>query len=351
MLTYVIDILLRKLNNAVKTPFSVAVFVVVGTLLINAWAVDDEIGGKRERGVLGGPDTAFASERENGIFGEPALFDPGVALPDADASLKGPGIHEEASVFPASLEDTSRTGGAFGGAGSVVRYTVRRGDTLSHIAENFGISVQTIAAANPEVRARALQIGQELSILPVSGVLYEVREGETVEAIAARFGLSPAQIRDVNRGVNLAGALSGDTVLVIPGARARTGQSFSSLPSLPAGYFAEPSQGYNWGTLHDENAVDIANSCGTPITAAQEGLVVDAAASGWNNGYGHFLLIEHPNSAKTRYAHLDTILVSLGDYVEKEQNVGVMGNTGNVHGPTGCHLHFEVHGAQNPFAK
>ncbi|MBI4094441.1 MAG: peptidoglycan DD-metalloendopeptidase family protein, partial [Candidatus Liptonbacteria bacterium] len=41
----------------------------------------------------------------------------------------------------------------------------------------------------------------------------------------------------------------------------------------------------------------------------------------------------------------------LGDYVEKEQNVGVMGNTGNVHGPTGCHLHFEVHGAQNPFAK
>ena len=126
------------------------------------------------------------------------------------------------------------------------------------------------------------------------------------------------------------------------------------LPDLKD-YFALPAIGWNWGQLHSVNAVDIANQCGTSVHAAAEGLVVSdsvlgSGASGWNNGYGIFVLLEHPNGVKTRYAHLDKVLVKIGQYVSRGEEVGVMGNTGNTHGPTGCHLHFEVLGAKNPFA-
>lgn len=116
-------------------------------------------------------------------------------------------------------------------------------------------------------------------------------------------------------------------------------------------YFAVPTSGRNWGALHDYNAVDIANKCGNPVFAANEGLVIESRSAGWNTGYGNFIEIEHPNTTKTLYAHLSKNLVAIGDYVTKGSLIGNMGNTGNTDGPTGCHLHFEVHGMDNPLAK
>ncbi len=128
----------------------------------------------------------------------------------------------------------------------------------------------------------------------------------------------------------------------------------ANLPDLK-NYFALPAIGWNWGELHNYNAVDIANQCGASVHAAAEGLVVadenfGDGSSGWNDGYGIFVLLEHPNGTKTRYAHLDKAIVRVGDYVNRGGEIGVMGSTGNTHGPTGCHLHFEVYGAKNPFA-
>lgn len=115
--------------------------------------------------------------------------------------------------------------------------------------------------------------------------------------------------------------------------------------------FIIPTAGWNWGGLHDNNAVDIANSCGTPVYAAAEGLIIEKASSGWNSGYGAYIKIEHPGGAKTVYAHLSKTTVSEGKYVGQGELIGNIGNTGNTHGPTGCHLHFEVRGAKNPLAK
>lgn len=119
------------------------------------------------------------------------------------------------------------------------------------------------------------------------------------------------------------------------------------------GYFIMPAKGFNWGILHNHNAVDIANACGTPIVAAADGLVVPDnsfgdGASGWNGGYGKFVLLEHPNGTRTRYAHLSEIDVSIGAYVKQGARIGLMGETGEA---TGCHVHFEVYGVKNPFAK
>jgi len=79
--------------------------------------------------------------------------------------------------------------------------------------------------------------------------------------------------------------------------------------------------------------------------------VIESVVSGWNGGYGIYVLLEHPNSTRTRYAHLQKVSVSVGDYVSQGDIIGYIGNTGNTHGVTGCHVHFEVIGAKNPFAK
>lgn len=116
-------------------------------------------------------------------------------------------------------------------------------------------------------------------------------------------------------------------------------------------YFSPPTFGWNWGKLHNYNAVDIANSCGTPIYASAEGFIIETNSDGdWNNGYGNDIIIEHTNNTQTLYSHLQKVLVRVGDHVKAKDLIGYMGNTGNTDGPTGCHLHFEVYGAKNPLA-
>ncbi|MFA5173172.1 MAG: M23 family metallopeptidase [Candidatus Paceibacterota bacterium] len=124
----------------------------------------------------------------------------------------------------------------------------------------------------------------------------------------------------------------------------------SYKPNL-AGYFKMPTNGFNSGALHNYNAVDIANACGAGIVAAADGVVIEENSGNWNGGYGSFIKIEHPNGTKTLYAHNSENLAATGDIVKQGEEIAKVGKTGNVSGPTGCHLHFEVHGAVNPFVK
>ena len=92
--------------------------------------------------------------------------------------------------------------------------------------------------------------------------------------------------------------------------------------------------GMRWGRMH--NGIDVANSVGTPIVAAQHGLV---SFAGWNGGYGYTVEILHSNGLTSRYAHLRSIGIKLRQSVKKGQFIGRMGATGHTTGP---HLHFEV---------
>jgi murein DD-endopeptidase MepM/ murein hydrolase activator NlpD len=112
--------------------------------------------------------------------------------------------------------------------------------------------------------------------------------------------------------------------------------------------FILPTNGINWGKLHSRNAVDIAASCGNDVVASASGLVVALSSNGWNQGYGKYVQIEHLGKIKTFYAHLSSINVSLGQKVKQGDKIGEVGDTGES---TGCHLHFEVLGAKNPFVK
>lgn len=77
---------------------------------------------------------------------------------------------------------------------------------------------------------------------------------------------------------------------------------------------------------------------GTPAVAANGGEVI-FASTGWNDGYGTMVKIQHDNGIVTVYAHLQSLSVEVGQKVTAGQEIGLIGNTGNSNGP---HLYFEV---------
>jgi murein DD-endopeptidase MepM/ murein hydrolase activator NlpD len=247
----------------------------------------------------------------------------------------------------------------------IMTYVVKSGDSLGKIADNFGINVETIKTAN-SLKNNVINPGQELVILPISGIYYTVKKGDTLGGLAIKHKISASVISEYN-------GLEDDVLrigqkIILPGAKTQVIVSTTKIPSkvyasnmtdgkqvsdtrtTESDFFIYPTVGWNWGTAHGVNnsAVDIANACGTPIYASADGVVIDVKSSGYNGGYGLYLKIRHNNGTSTLYAHLSKILVANGQYVSQGQLIGKMGTTGRS---TGCHLHFEVHGTKNPFIK
>jgi murein DD-endopeptidase MepM/ murein hydrolase activator NlpD len=84
------------------------------------------------------------------------------------------------------------------------------------------------------------------------------------------------------------------------------------------------------------NGVDLAAAHGTPVYATADGMV--GKAQYWGS-YGNYVQIEHGGELQTRYAHLSSYTVALGDTVRKGDVIGYIGSTGRSTGP---HLHYEV---------
>jgi murein DD-endopeptidase MepM/ murein hydrolase activator NlpD len=98
--------------------------------------------------------------------------------------------------------------------------------------------------------------------------------------------------------------------------------------------------GMRWGRMHE--GIDIGVGYGTPIHAAASGRVV---YSGWMDGYGNLVAIDHGRGLSTAYGHQSRIVVSNGQTVSQGQVIGYVGCTGHCFGP---HLHFEVRINGNP---
>lgn len=117
--------------------------------------------------------------------------------------------------------------------------------------------------------------------------------------------------------------------------------SVREKPSRGDGHFLMPALGplsspfgMRWGRMHQ--GIDIASPIGTPVTAADNGRITFA---GVKTGYGNCMIIDHGNGYETVYGHLDTLVASEGDIVEKKELIAYSGNTGRSTGP---HLHFEI---------
>lgn len=95
------------------------------------------------------------------------------------------------------------------------------------------------------------------------------------------------------------------------------------------------------GVTKHHGGIDLAASKGTSVVAAAPGVVTKAERD--VAGYGTLVEIKHKHGFVTRYGHLDTISVSVGDKVAREEEIGQVGLTGNVRGKKDpSHLHFEI---------
>jgi len=234
----------------------------------------------------------------------------------------------------------------------IIDYQVQAGDTVSGIAQKFGISPETIQWANDLPQNLALKPGQTLKISPVKGVVHKVKRGDTVYTVAKYYNVDPQVVVDYpfNTFVNdETFELAVGQILIVPDGvmpkphvapqpylAQRTPDAGTVVAS---GIFVWPTSGrisqrFSW--YH--HAVDIANSLGTPELAADSGKVIVA---GWpdNSGYGNRVMIDHGNGFVTLYGHMSKILVTIGQTVKRGDTIGLMGSTGRSTGP---HLHFEI---------
>ena len=239
-------------------------------------------------------------------------------------------------------------------------YVVRPGDTISDIANMFGVSINTIIWANDLKSARDVHPGDTLIILPISGIERTIVKGDTLRSIAKKYGADAEEIAQYN-GLDPAAALEIGSTLIIPGgeiapiAPSSNGSARKNIrePYLGGGGSAQPGYygnlipgGVITQKLHGWNGIDIGAARGTPIHAAADGVAIIARNSGWNGGYGNYVVIAHENGSQTLYSHMKNAIVSSGQSVSSGQIIGYVGSTGLSTGP---HLHFEVRGAANPF--
>ncbi len=244
----------------------------------------------------------------------------------------------------------------------IFEYTVKEGDSLSSIASYFGISLETLLWANDLNKNSLIKPGQKLIILPVSGVIYMVKKGDTISQIAKTYEGDVEEIIAFNELLE-EDIFIGD-ILIIPGGKMPekisspkyVSSSGSGQVPLASSYFICPipspyriTQGLHW-----YNAIDFSHagiSCGQPVFAVAGGEVL-RTKYGYNRGAGNYIHILHPNGVVTVYYHLQSILVGLGQKVSQGQIIGLIGHTGHTvpSGSRGCHLHFEVRGARNPFS-
>lgn len=235
-------------------------------------------------------------------------------------------------------------------------YVVREGDTLSGIASMFGVSSNTIAWANDI--AKGIKPGQTLIILPITGVKHTVVKGDTLASVAKKYKADAEEIADYNDLARGSTLTVGEVIIipdgtVVTAAPAKKPATSTKNPYRGGsgtdlgGFFIWPVAGGSKSQgIHGYNGIDIAAPQGTPIYAAAGGTVLVARASGWNGGYGNYVVIVHSNGVQTLYAHMSSVAAVAGASVGQGQVIGYVGSTGKS---TGKHLHFEVRGAKNPF--
>lgn len=217
--------------------------------------------------------------------------------------------------------------------GEITTHVVQEGETLSSIAQRYGLQVTTIMWENDLTENSKLKPGQELRILPVDGVRHQVKRGETLESIGKKYGLEGSQTQTIvdypfNEFLNdetfelaigqwliVPDGVKQDSA-VQPSTRSVVQAPVAVVPGAGTGAFVWPAAGaITQGYRFYHKAIDIANRGSGPILAADTGTVI---AAGWDSsGYGNRIMIDHGNGFVTLYGHLSVIQVSVGQKVNR----------------------------------
>ncbi len=233
-----------------------------------------------------------------------------------------------------------------------IRYTVKSGDSISQIAYDLNSTVKAIKERN-NLRSDKIIIGQEL-LVPKTGIgggeeeklysniYHEVQPGDAISILAKKYGSDVTTIK-------LANNLKSDRIyigqtLMVPHLRRGVNQPFRLVKgaviwpvlgriSSSYGYRIHPIR----GGREFHGGIDIAVSTRTRIRAAASGKVIQ---SGWINGFGYTIIIDHGDGVRTLYGHNSRLLVRIGSMVSLGEIIALSGSTGISTGP---HLDFRIY--------
>ncbi|MDO8513314.1 MAG: peptidoglycan DD-metalloendopeptidase family protein [bacterium] len=190
-----------------------------------------------------------------------------------------------------------------------VNYTVASGDTVSNIAQKFGLTIASIQYNNSIANSDSLKIDQVLKIPSANlSKLAIAKAAGSLKPNTLAYGNRSTVVRDSSN--------EGGGSFIVPIAH----------------------HGISRGLRSYHSGIDYMAYVGTSVRASAGGTVIEARSFGWNYGWGKTILISHGNGITTRYAHLSQMNVSVGEHVGQGEVIGKSGNTGNSTGP---HLHFQ----------
>ncbi len=241
------------------------------------------------------------------------------------------------------------------------RHVLQNGETISGIANAFGIDVVQLMRFNPEIRKdpHNVPIGTELTVLPFDGVVHVVADGDTLESVAQKYEVAPdAIVAFDDNQLQPGDVLAAGARIVVPGGKLEIAvpsyfDQFQQEGAAATWAKVQPGSLRGTGTFHiaafgrmtngyhrGHWAADLANRTGTPIYAIDSGTVTMA---GWYSWAGNAVFIDHGNGYVSLYAHMNSIGVSAGQQVQRGQIIGTIGCTRGRGGRcTGPHLHLEV---------
>lgn len=227
-------------------------------------------------------------------------------------------------------------------------HTLGPGESLSTVAGAYGVSIEAMVGANPDISSLdRLPVGFELLVPPALGLVVALQPGESLLDVVERHGVQPEALVRANELRSPFDVAPG-MLLFLPGVRPT--EAMARLEKVReeenryvwpvhgrlTSYFGPRNLGMGTSSFH--RGIDIAAPTGTPVGAARSGTVTFA---GWSSqGYGNLVRLRHTDGSETWYAHFSSIAVSVGQYVSQGAIIGRVGSTGLSTGP---HLHFELH--------
>ncbi len=348
----------------ISSLFAVTTLLIASTPVVVEASVFSGFTKSAEAGTVDGALGGKVSNSQNMPL---AMASIGPGMLDKDTSSAGDVVINDAALTPSigPVGNESAVDEIPENGGQISVYVVRKGDTLASIAKMFDVTRTTIIVFNNlPAGTTTLKEGTVLNILPISGIMHTVAKNDTLKSIAKKYKVEVGELA-VNNDISIDDDLMiGDTLIVpqtseaVPAKPSSKKTTVAKLPKFLKNavdlgdVWARPIAGGRFSQdLHGarHTGIDIAAPAGTPIVAAADGVVIVAASSGYNTGYGQLIVISHVidgRTVQTLYAHSRKIFVTAGQRVTKGQLIAEVGRTGRA---TGTHLHFEVNGAANPF--
>ncbi|HOP64090.1 MAG TPA: M23 family metallopeptidase [Spirochaetota bacterium] len=237
-------------------------------------------------------------------------------------------------------------------------YKVTGQETLWSIKKQTGITIDTLISANPHLRDLEIKPGQTIIIPSKNGTLLTFDDYSDISRMHKLVGTECRILGDYRPGFFTIVSPDDIKIVFFEDARPRIVNSeiekiykykMAFIDPIDTGFYTsmfgnrlDPIFGK---TYEFHNGIDIATHPGTPIKAVRDGLVF---FTGWRDGYGKTVIIQHYDGYTTFYAHCRKIITRQGQWVKQGEVIATVGSTGRS---TGNHLHYTVfrHGiAINP---